>query len=65
MIDVPLIDELREARRRLSQSCQEDLERYARMLQETATRLPGTYVTQPLGSAPATPSAPRPLDRVA
>jgi hypothetical protein len=40
MIQIPLLDELRAIRRRLSEQCQGDMERYARMLQETK-RPPG------------------------
>ena len=48
MIDIPLIDELREVRRRLSERCGCDAERYARMLQEEASQFTGRYVTKPL-----------------
>jgi hypothetical protein len=56
MIEIPLIDELREVRRRLSESCGNDVARYAEMLREVATRVPGRYVTRPLipsGTAPS------------
>jgi hypothetical protein len=48
MIHVPLIDELRDTRRRLAEACGEDIELYAQMLREVAQRIPGTYVTTPL-----------------
>lgn len=48
MIDVPLIDELCEVRRRLSEEQQGDPERYAAMLRQVAQDLPGSYVTEPL-----------------
>ena len=48
MIDIPLIDELREVRRRLSEQCGCDAERYAKMLQEEASQFTGRYVTKPL-----------------
>lgn len=35
MIHVPLLDELREIRRRLSEQCDGDMERYVRMLRES------------------------------
>ena len=65
MINVPLIDELRETRRRLSQECHDDLEHYALMLKGIAARMPGTYVTQPLGTASAPQSEPCQQERVA
>ena len=55
MIEIPLIDELREVRRRLSEACGNDAARYAEMLREVAARVPGQYVTRPLipaGTAP-------------
>jgi hypothetical protein len=48
MMDIPLIDELREARRRLSEQQEDDPRRYAAMLQQTSQNLPGSYVTDPL-----------------
>ena len=54
MIDIPLIDELREVRRRLSEQCGCDAERYAKMLQEEASQFTGRYVTKPLMPASTT-----------
>jgi hypothetical protein len=48
MIEIPPIDELREIRRQLSESCGNDARRYAEMLREVASRVPGQYVTRPL-----------------
>lgn len=48
MIDIPVIDELREARRRLAEEHENDVDRYAAMLAAVASGLPGTYVTKPL-----------------
>ena len=48
MISVPLIDELRETRRRLSEECSGDLKRYAEMLNLVAERIPGQYIRAPL-----------------
>ena len=59
MIEIPLIDELREVRRRLSEECGNDAARYAEMLREVAARVPGQYVTRPLiptGTAPPAPA---------
>jgi hypothetical protein len=59
MIDIPLVEELRETRRRLAEQCGGDLQRYAAMLQEVARTLPGVYVTQPLlPPAPTVPAEP-------
>lgn len=57
MIDFGPIDELREIRRRLSEQCGNDIERYAAMLAEVATRIPGKYITHPLAhdSSPVSP----------
>ena len=55
MIEIPLIDELRETRRRLSEACGNDVARYAEMLREVATRVPGHYVTRPLTPLGTTP----------
>ena len=60
MIDIPLIDELREVRRRLSEQCGCDAERYATMLEEGASQFTGRYVTKPL-----IPTAPTTLPRSA
>jgi hypothetical protein len=48
MIDIPLLDELREIRRRLSVASKEDAIRYAQMLQDDTQTLPGTRVFKPL-----------------
>lgn len=48
MIEIPLIDELREVRRRLSDEYDGDPARYAEMLQRVAKELPGNYVDEPL-----------------
>jgi hypothetical protein len=57
VIDIPLIDELREVRRQLSEQCGCDAERYAEMLQEEASQFTGRYVTKPL--IPAATTLPR------
>jgi len=57
MKDVPLIDELRETRRRLAEEQGLDVDRYAAMLQEVARSLPGDYLRKPL-----LPPAPSPAD---
>ena len=48
MISVPLIDELRETRRRLADECAGDLDRYAEMLRQVSERIPGQYIRSPL-----------------
>jgi hypothetical protein len=48
MIDVPLIDELREVRRRLADGSQGDVVLYAQMLREKSRVKPGNYVSRPL-----------------
>jgi hypothetical protein len=48
MISVPLIDELRETRRRLADGCSGDIQRYAEMLRQVAERIPGHYIRTPL-----------------
>ena len=63
MIDIPLIDELREVRRRLSEQCGCDAERYAKMLQEEASQFTGCYITKPLIPA-ATTTLPRSEKRI-
>lgn len=55
MIDVTPIDELREVRRRLAVELGQDVERYAKMLAETASKTPGTYVAKPLVSQAVAP----------
>lgn len=47
MIRIPILEELREIRSRLSAQCQHDVARYAQMLEEVAVRFPGKYVTRP------------------
>ncbi len=59
MIDIPLINELREIRRRLSAASQEDVVRYAQMLQDETQTFPGTHVLKPL--VPSTPSRSEPV----
>ena len=41
---IPTIDELRMIRGQLSDQCQNDVEKYAKMLAEVSQRRPGTYV---------------------
>ena len=48
MIEIPLIDELREVRRKLAEACQGDVVRYAQMLRERSQLKPEDYVTKPL-----------------
>jgi hypothetical protein len=48
MISVPLIDELRETRRRLADECGGDVDRYAEMLRQVSQRIPGQYIRSPL-----------------
>ena len=48
MIENPLLDELREIRRRLSEECQYDVYRYAEMLRQFARDNPGNYLDKPL-----------------
>ena len=48
MIEIPLIDELREIRGRLSDEQKGDPARYAEMLLQVSRDLPGSYVTHPL-----------------
>jgi predicted RecB family nuclease len=55
MIDIPTIDELREARRRLAEQSGLDVQRYAALLQQAAARQPGTYVSTPLLPQPMSP----------
>ena len=57
MTHIPLIDELREIRRALSEQQGNDAVRYAAMLEEVARDLLGAYVTEPVwsGSSDATP----------
>jgi len=58
MIQIPLLDELREIRRRLSEQCEGDVPRYVEMLREVSQRIPGTYVTKPLVPETAIASPP-------
>ena len=51
MISVPLIDELRETRRRLADECSGDVQRYAEMLRQVSERIPGQYIRTPLTHA--------------
>ena len=55
MIDVPLLDELREIRRRLSEAVGCDAERYAATLDEIAKKSGAKYVTEPLLPEPSAP----------
>jgi hypothetical protein len=48
MKNVPLLDELRDVRRRLAQEQELDVERYAAMLQDMARCQGGRYLTQPI-----------------
>jgi hypothetical protein len=48
VIEIPLIDELREVRRRLADACQGDVARYAQMLRERSQVNSKNYVTKPL-----------------
>ncbi len=48
MINVPLIDELREVRRRLADASQGDVVLYAQMLREKSRVKPDNYVSRPL-----------------
>ncbi len=57
MISVPLIDELRETRRRLADECAGDLDRYAEMLRQVSERISGQYIRSPLRSPPFTTAA--------
>jgi hypothetical protein len=45
---IPIIDELRDIRRRLAEEQRLDVERYAEMLSNVAQRLRGNYVKKPL-----------------
>jgi hypothetical protein len=53
MNNILVVEELREARRRLAEQCGGDLQRYAAMLQELSLALPGTYIKQPLSLPPS------------
>lgn len=48
MIEIPLIDELREVRRRLADQCGGDTQRYAAMLRATAVRHPAPRADHPI-----------------
>lgn len=55
MIDIPVVNELRETRRRLAEQCGSDVHRYAAMLEDLSRTLPGIYVKQPLLPPPPVP----------
>lgn len=63
MIEIPLIDELREVRRRLSEAQAADPVRYAAMLREVGRELPGKYVDRNLGSKRGDQPEPEPVAR--
>ena len=48
MISIPLIDELRETRRRLADECSGNVQRHAEMLRRVSERIPGQYINTPL-----------------
>lgn len=48
MKSVPVLDELRDLRRRLAREQEFDVERYAAMLREVARSQSGRYLTQPI-----------------
>lgn len=48
MKNVPLLEELRDIRRRLAHEQEFDVERYAAMLRDVARSQPGRYLTQPI-----------------
>jgi hypothetical protein len=60
MISVPLIDELRETRRRLADECSGDVQRYAEMLRQVSERIPGQYIHTPLAHKKSAESPLRP-----
>ncbi len=60
MIKIPLLDKLREVRRRLSEEQNNDPARYAEMLRRMAQDRPGTYITEPLPPVDAGASASTP-----
>jgi len=69
MIDIPLIEELREIRRCLAEQYGNDVQRYAAMLADVSRTLPGVYVVKPLlppsqGHAPQ-PESSLPLETAA
>jgi hypothetical protein len=47
MIQIPLIDELREIRRQLAERCGADPRRYAEMLRDAAKQHAGPTVNEP------------------
>ena len=53
MKDVPVLDELRDIRRRLAREQEFNVERYAAMLRDVGRSQPGRYLTQPI--LPAAP----------
>jgi hypothetical protein len=58
MIEVPTIDELRDARRRLAEQAGLDIQQYAALLQEMGRQSPATYVVTPLLPQPWPPPVP-------
>jgi hypothetical protein len=48
MTDIPLVEELRDTRRRLAEQCGNDVQRYATMLKDVSRIMPGVYVKRPL-----------------
>jgi hypothetical protein len=56
--DNPVLEELRETRRRLSEACHHDMEEYMRMLKGVSERHPGIYVSEPLPPRNQTPALP-------
>ncbi len=57
MKPIPIIDELRETRRRLAEEQLLDVERYAAMLRQVANSLPGKYVDTPLVPPSTSPAS--------
>lgn len=60
MIDIPLIDELREIRRRMAEAQALDPVRYAAMLREVSKAIPGKYVDHVPNREPDDPSKAEP-----
>ena len=63
MIEIPLIDELREVRRRLSEAQALDPVRYAAMLRQVVCEIPGRYVDRNLGSKGGDQTESEPIPR--